>query len=677
MTSSRLAAMVVVLAAFTNAGCQRSVEAENREEREANAKKVTADSTVDATDPIVEENFRFRLVPPGPTWKLLREQDASRLNPDAIAAAMESDGEAFGVILVERVPGTTLEQAVALIWQDDLPDLEVSSEEDLEFQGRPAKRRVFTASRQGMPFRYVSTVFLHQDHVYQLMSWSQTTKALEPLMDFQEAFELLDGEVVGRHVVRESVSQFDGVGWRIREGRYESTLSGLRSRLPEGWRFVVGTELEQLGSDAEIVFTHDQSSIFAALVVERVAKDRRDELAALSRQGFEQNVGAPVGEPITREVAGQRVELRRYGMPPLEYLHGTYLDDKSITTLAMWYPSGFAEAAAGHIDAMLLGFEKLPDSERARLHEELIEAPTSQRRFTANRAYRAGEFLDFEHQLRWTKPPGLWQVAGFDKALDHSKDTVLFAIDVDVGVYAALEVFASDSTPEGTLTNLIEGDEVLSRETVEVDGLTVHRAWTIDQSASPQTNYAFSITSRDGKLIAMIAWAADDLPASRKAMEAAIAGLDYESNLEPAKLSGRVYDNVRYGVSFELPTGFDGLPQNTELGPSQAAMWAKGDQLLMTLNIAGADTTDDEQWIASFFEQILRDRVSAEHPLGKPERSEGKLGTHTTRRLSWEQQGNKLSADIVVRGTLIYCMVYMGLSDAQQETVRTSWSLLE
>src|SRR5690606_3535740 len=153
---------------------------------------------------------------------------------------------------------------------------------------------------------------------YQLMSWSMQSHELPSRLAFHDAVELLDGEIHGRRSSREPVTHADGIGWRIRDGRYESALSGLGMRLPDGRRFLVGTELELLESDAEIVATQDTGNVFLALMVSRASASRLPALAELTRQGFLDGQ-PPVGDPITRELADQRVEFRYYQTGPLEY----------------------------------------------------------------------------------------------------------------------------------------------------------------------------------------------------------------------------------------------------------------------------------------------------------------------------------------------------------------------
>jgi hypothetical protein len=671
-----LPTLLTLLATLALPGCRRSTEQENREEQAANAKKVTADSTDDATEPIVDESYQFRLTPPGEGWKLLREHDASSINPDAIAGAISSSGPTYGIVIVERLPGTTLEQAKELVWNNELTDLVVVSEVDLEFQGVPAKRREFTGSIEGQPIRFLSTIFISQDHLYQLMSWEGGEKQAGQLLRFHEAFELLDGEVMARSSARAPIVDADGVGWRIREGRYESALSELRVRPSAGWRFVIGTELEQLGSDSEIVLLHDQRNVYVALVVERVSKDRREALAQTARQLFDTARTAPATETFKREIAGRSVEFRRYDESPLGYVHGVYVGDEAIIQLTIWYPLRLAGEAATPLDELFAGIEELPADERKQLRQTLLGSAENQPQFSKDRAYRAGVFLDYEHRLRWTKPPGFWQINSFARAAEHSKETVLRAAELDLGIYVAIEAFPSEAEAGDALTNIIAGHELLSREVAVINGLSIYLATTVDHSSTPPTSYQIAAARRGDLMIVNTASSTDDSPAHRQAMTAAVAGLEFDVDLERTTVDDGVYHDLQHGFSFTIPAGLD-RPEVTNLGVAQVAAWTQGKQELVSIFIIGVAHTDDEEWVTSYFEQILRDRLSAQFPIGKPTRSEGKLGVHPARHLSWKQDGGSVSADIVVRGPVVHCLLYVNLSDEQIQTVQSSWSLLE
>jgi hypothetical protein len=668
--------LCLLAAALALAGCRRDIEAESKAEREANATKVTADSTDDATAPIVDSDFGFRLTLPGAGWKLLRERDAASLNADAIAAAIHTVDGTCGIVMVERLPGTTLEQALELLWHEPLPDQVIESEQDLEFQGVPAKRRVFTAKVQGQTFHYVTTVFLHQDHLYQLMSWSLVGEQLQARLAFHEAFELLEGEVRGRSkAAREPLTHFDGVGWRIHDGRYESALAGLRLALPDGWRFIVGAELDQMQTDADIIVTNEHANMFVALTVERAPTGRLAALAELARQNFLDGQ-APLGDPLPRQLAGQKVELRRYEQAPLGFLHGVYMGDDAITSVTAWYPHALYDNAIASIDAVLGELEALPASERASLHEQLLDTPKRQRRFHADRAFRAGEFVDFAHQLRWTMPSGMWLIESFDKALSQSSETVLSAAELELGVYLSVEAWSSeDHDPAATLAALIEGDELLASDTVVVDGLTLHRAQTLDHSQDPPMRLAFAITRRDDLMVSMMTSTVGDSPATRAAIQAAFDGLDFTPKLERTRVAGRTYTDLQHGFSFELPRGFEKPTLLRNEGLGQVSAWSNGNREIVSLVLTGG--SDDEAWMSSFFEQVLRDVVGNTQSLGTPERSDGQLGPYPARQLTWTAGGTKLHAQVIVREPLVYCMLYGNLSDADREQVQRSWTLLE
>jgi hypothetical protein len=58
----------------------------------------------------------------------------------------------------------------------------------------------------------------------------------------------------------------------------------------------------------------------------------------------------------------------------------------------------------------------------------------------------------------------------------------------------------------------------------------------------------------------------------------------------------------------ELPSGVTAPPVSTDYGLGQIAAWSQGEKEVVSI-IARSPPTDDEQWIMSFFEQILRARA--------------------------------------------------------------------
>lgn len=656
------------------AGCKQSAEADNKAEREANARRVTADSEYDATEPIVDEDFGFRIDPPGPDWKLMQEGDISQLNPDANAGAMSADGT-FGFIIVDRLPGASLDEALALLWAEPLPGQVVESEETIEFEGVPARRRAFSAKVSGTSFHYLATVFVRSDHVYQVLSGSTEAGGWAKRQAFHDAISLVEGPVRGRQRQHAPIVDGDGVGWRIREGRYRSALSGVAVELPPGWRYVVGRELKSFNNDAEIIFAHASPEIYVALISEPARDLDVDELVAYNRELFAERVAAPTGDPIERSVAGQRVTFTVHRQDLFEFLHGLYVGSGNISQVLVWYPSSAAEAAGQALDPLLAEISALAPTERETLHEELLDDAPRQRIFATDRAYRAGSFFDYTHGIGWTKPRGFWQLDDFDKALSHSPNTVLFASELELGVYTTIEVIpAANSDATALVAALIEGEEVLEREVVERDGHQLHRVKTIARDGPLVTSYDLAVARHGEKLVALTAWSLAESPATRAAMARAVDGLELAPNLDQSRQEGDTFTDLRFGYSLRLPSKLARPPNVQDNAGARVNAWSAGDQELVTMVMVG---TGEEDWAASFFEQMLRDRVSLTQPLGAPTRGEGQLGSFPARRLTWTQGRQNMIVDIVTRDDMVYGVMYVNLPAAQVQAVRHSWSLLE
>lgn len=329
-----------------------------------------------------------------------------------------------------------------------------------------------------------------------------------------------------RESVHQPIVAADGVGWRIRNDRFESALSGLRLTAPKSWRFMVGEEFDSLDTGAEFMLANDRDSAYFTAVVERVSADKLEALAALTRQTLEEERGAPV-EIIDRVVAGRKVEFHRYDDASLAYLAGVYVGDESVVTLIFWFPLSLADNSLAIINPVLAAIEAVPQAERTKLRLELLERAPNLARVADGRSYRDGVFVDDAHALRWTQPAGFWLVDDFDVALRHSPDTVLTATELDLGVHLAIEAFPSDAEAADTLANLIEGDELVSREVVDVSGAAVHRAQTVARSERLPFIYDIAVARRGPTMMTVVAWSADDTAEHRERMAAAIDAVEY------------------------------------------------------------------------------------------------------------------------------------------------------
>ena len=665
--------VVPVLALALSLGCnRRDIEAESREEAKQNATKVTADSTVDATEPIVNEAFAFRLKQPGEGWKLLGGADIKKVNPDAVAGAMKG-GKIFGMVIVERFPGADLGEISELLWAEH----ELLDQEDLDFAGFAAKRGRLSRQLDGHDFDFMSTVFVREDYLYQLVSWGADGTPESDLLRFHVALELLPGPVRGMDNAPVAVTEADGVGWRVREGVYESALSGLRVDPPEGWRIVVGSEYEQMDTDAELIMVRDRDNLYAALVSERVGASQREAMVGFVTEQFETTMGTkPVGSREL-EVLGNTTAFTSYHGGPLEFLHGVFSAPEIVTQLYYWYPRLSGDKLAPLLPPLAASIERLDAGALASLRDDLLHTPPSQARFEGERAYRGGVFLDFAHQLRWTKPEGFWSVSSFEQARDNSPETVFFVSELDLGVYGALEVFPSEGSDAGQILDyLLEGQSVESRETVQRNGMTVQLGEGINRKSKPSVRSRYLITEREGTTIALSVWTAADGEPQRRAMADLVDGFEPHASLEEVSVENGLVTDLRYGLRFAEP---EGLRRNTpnRVTFGRVHTWQSGKEEFVAAvgYIMGSDI-DEESWTTSFVEQLVRDAVTNIDDFGKPTRTEGTLGPFESRRLTWTRGRDQLVVDIAIHNRMSYLSLASNLDEAELNRLRSSYTLL-
>ena len=129
------------LAMLLTIGCR------DRVDPAAEARKVTPTSTDDATAPLVDEDFRFRLAWPGEGWKVLHERDARRLNGDAVAGLLHK--QVMTIVIVESLPGLEREAFTQLVIDNLAFTDKQSSVEVRTVDGHDESRILVTGTQDG------------------------------------------------------------------------------------------------------------------------------------------------------------------------------------------------------------------------------------------------------------------------------------------------------------------------------------------------------------------------------------------------------------------------------------------------------------------------------------------------------------------------------------------------
>ena len=444
---------------------------------QADGRRVTAESDYDATQPIVHEGFRFRLGSPGEGWKLMRKQDIRRMVPDAVAGATSRDG-IFGGVIVERLPGIDLDKAEELV-SANLPNAVQQSTEDIEISGVAARKTIFTAAMEGVEFRYTRVLLIREGYLYQLLAWGQKAKtsatALQPFID---AFSLTEGEIRGEVDDRPPVEHADGVIWQIREGRFASVVSGLQLPAVDSWRFLVGQELMQTNAEAELALANDTVGGYVAVISERYDSSDPSGMVDAIRADLTQNLGSGT-EVGSRTIAGKEVPFMRYQTEmALEFEVGVMTGDGAITQVMTWYPQALRNAALPAFEQVVGQMTLASAAERKALHEQLLAREGVVWKVGAKSAFLGKTFRDFEHQVTWTLPRGLYEVRVGDEAKADGADIVLALQGPLLAVYAHVEVVEGGASRTGELHEAVAGTLSGRRnEAGVIDGTVVQRSF--------------------------------------------------------------------------------------------------------------------------------------------------------------------------------------------------------
>ncbi|MFI5402032.1 MAG: hypothetical protein ACHQ1G_03775 [Planctomycetota bacterium] len=648
--------------------------------------KVTVSSTADASAPIVDDDYRFRIAWPGDGWKLLGEADVRNLCPDAVAGAIYANNM-FGVVIVENAPGTELEPFARLLTENmPIEEKKVAAFEKATFAGKEAVRYHVSGQIEGMGFSYAGIVFFHQDHAYQVLAWAAGDRLADVrLKQFHDAFSLTDGEVTGR-VRRDAVKDARGVGFRVTGGVFES-VTGLHVAPVLPWTIAVGVELDLMDTEAEVGIVHQSPEIYVALTPEKAPGEGREAMAARLRESLAADVGAVVtDESVVIPFAGGDLSLRalrRDGPPAFEYLHGVGLQGDEVVQVTAWYAAAKRQEARTLVADALRGVTFLSPDRRAALKAALLAAPDPENAVGEGWSLRGGVYRDFDRDIEWTKPKGFWRASAGDDARLANEDATLYLTEPDRGLTALLLLEEGEgwSAEEyhATITEQSFGagaPKPVPRRIGDADGLVSEGDRSLD---GPPLRFRIATAVHGGVAMQFVVWAPPEVLARESAAaDAAIDGVRFRQ-LDPSGEQDGRYHDLRFGHSIEAPKGWPRKDMTPEGAGTIASFvnWSKDGGMLGVLAIVVMGEGQDEKWFLDFIDQFVRDGMRGFS--GAREQTESTLAGFKTRRLRWARGGESLEIDLLVRERALYAVFAAGTS-AQRPTLdaaRRSFRLLD
>ncbi len=586
---------------------------------------------------VEDTDYRFRIVHPGPGWRLMASDDAQSVNPYALAGAMNATGGTVGLVLAEHADGMDLAAAEASVVQSMMVDASARSEpRTVDFHGLPARRLALEGDMEGLVFHFDVLVFLHRGYLYQLFcaTPAATADRGSHAEQFFAAFSILPGEVRGRDR-RIAVADQRGAGWRIASGRFESASYGLVLDGSEPFQLVDPFELDASDPFAEAgiflppdVYVFVIPEVVVGADVPAYAEDVRRRASA---------PGDAHGEPVVHEVAGRRVAFDSYtldGAVPFHYRTGALpLDDRVVQ---IQVSSRSAERVDAALPDALARLRVLSSEERRALHVDLESEPDTRVAVGDGWSIRAGVYRDFATGFRWSSPTRAWRVRGGDSATRrHEAARVSMELpDEGISGYVTLEPRV-DADPAAEHRRLLEAFGVMPREgepqtrTQQLGAVTGLRTRTVVQDGHLDFDYELATAPVAGGTLSMLVWCAGSVrPEGRDAIGEAVASLELPGEpMRPSAVEGSRHIDERFGFAFDSPWPGT-VPQ--DLTPAHVAATTsivtvtRGRRFVMVFAVSSPAASVDATMRVVL--DVMMDRLGGSNPFSSADEGAATLG---------------------------------------------------
>lgn len=588
--------------------------------------------------PIIDEDYRFRLSPPGPRWRLMNEAEIQPIIADALAGAANDKG-VFGTVIAERAPGAELEPFARMVLDGlEMENKQVETFEPTTFAGKDAYRFVVHGKNKGIAFRYVHNVFLHDGFAYQVAGWGMRVgRSGSELQPFFDAFELLDGEVKERQ--RALVSKdSQGVGWRVTNGVFESAVTGLAVSPRSPWRVVVGEELSGMNAAAEVGLVSSKPDIYAVILLEKAPDGDREAFETSLYQSMKERIGDVTDDaPWVGEVSGAKVTFQRFrgSSPAISYRHAVLYAGGDAIQIFIWHHSGQGEQAEDAIPEALEAIRLLSEEERETLTTTLQSRPDPENTTGEGFSLRNGIYQSFQNGYRLKKPRGFWRFRTGAEARAENAEAELYFEEPTLGLYGLVMVFPAEA--EAAAHHLASVENTFDERVP----ITRRDAWWVSEGdagyQSLDLTYRIHTRAHGDQIVQVYVWGTPSaMKEAASMLDALVDGFEFTPGLSPVETKGARYRDHRFGFELTSPQGW----RRKDVTPAQvkevmsAVQWKQGKDAfgVMSLCVLGPDK--DEDWFVSFMSQIMKETLG--HPLeGSPKVEETTFAGQPARRLSW------------------------------------------
>jgi hypothetical protein len=511
----------------------------------------------------------FTMQPPGPGWRRLELDELREVYPEA-EVGLEGPHGVQAVLCVRTDPSQDLAGCVDRLLEEQL--LEQSRptfRESTRIDGRDAAHALVTGRRDGTWWRYLATAFREGEELYLLLAWGRSddvpadgTTLLEAALGLQR----VEGVGFDELARADSALDADGPGWRVRGGVYRDAALGF-ALVPRGaWRVASRAELAPLGTHVHAGLLDELHGALLGFVAERAPGVQHGDYAEDARR---KAIG-PGHNSGTRQarIAGREVELRRFALPsPTGFADGTvrgvfavFFEGERCFQVIGRYPATAEQSMGRSLPQGLASLQLLGEGEVRELAAVLLRERVDIESVGPGWCLRGGVFTDFRNGLRWTLPPGFWEV---QSGAGGPGEPTLELYERNLGVRGWIRV---DQGPAFAG----EAGHRLAQEALNGGRLRVPAAPAARVTLGQLEGFASSCDLREQRtsVRALLVSGGNERCSVRLCLRAPIETMErhaeplaaavralsvYPAQLTPTAMSGGVYSDARMGFELRAP----------------------------------------------------------------------------------------------------------------------------
>lgn len=645
--------------------------------READAKKLTASSERDATQPIEDTDYRFRWSWPGAKWKLLNASEAGRMMPFSLAGALYvSVDKGFGWLVV-GCEGKAAKHDLKR-YAEGLPSYFNAKADHLEAKpvthhGFSGYRLEAAVDRLGEASQFVAVAFDRDTHV----CWVGGTGPAKPT-----TVEILDAGIAAlvptEGPIKERAplppSDESGLGWQRKDGVFRDAASGVVLTPPPGCRVAGGMEAHGGTTANRASYVCTTPSFMVSLGQMRAHRDETswaEYIGEWSISGYEVRdetleLRTPKGRTLevyvaTDEVSGYEV----LGM-------GLSLGEGRIVYLIVSHQPAVRADVLKRLGPLVDGISLMPVERRRQLATALMRNEVDS--FDTSSRYRGRRYLDCEHGLSWKHERGPWLVRVGNQAAVTFEGARMWAHHPGLGVEVTHHVvsapgprFHADEQAKVDASDMLPPERLAPRKWGVIDVEATH--WKAAPSGRLE-EWLFTAVVDGVGIVVDVTSPVGLGEHEQAAVERVLEGFSF---VRPVPLRQRTEGGTHIdeigGFAFDMPRGMSIQQEQTTVGGRRIVATGKtGVLLALAGNLGEGDSSFRQQLLIQTMTGVLsKDGTAA------PERDQIELDGRRVERVFIPPSTNIYH--FVRNGQLFFLATSM-MSDADTESVRKSFHLL-